>query len=75
LYLTDSEATRQAIIKWIGGGAKLSLAKTAGADILSAIVINLQKRVKAKAVTLLIKVKRIADAHSTKGRTSEPRWD
>jgi hypothetical protein len=28
LYLTDSEATLQAINKWIGGGAKLSLAKT-----------------------------------------------
>ena len=27
LYLTDSEATLQAINKWIGGGAKLSLAK------------------------------------------------
>jgi hypothetical protein len=41
----------------IGGGAKLSLAKTADADILRAIVIQLQKRVKAKAATLLIKVK------------------
>jgi hypothetical protein len=29
LYLTDSEATLQAINKWIGGGSKLSLAKTA----------------------------------------------
>jgi hypothetical protein len=28
LYLTDSEATLQAINKWIGGGAKLSLAET-----------------------------------------------
>ena len=56
LYLTDSEATLQAINKWIGGGAKLSLAKTADADILKAIVIKLQKRVQAKAGTLLLKV-------------------
>jgi ribonuclease HI len=57
LYLTDSEATLQAINKWIGGGAKLSLAKTADADILRAIIVKLQQRVKAKAATLLIKVK------------------
>jgi hypothetical protein len=29
LYLTDSEATLQSINKWIGGGAKLSLANSA----------------------------------------------
>jgi ribonuclease HI len=57
LYLTDSEATLQAINKWIGGGAKLSLAKTADADVLRAIFVKLQQRVKAKAATLLIKVK------------------
>jgi ribonuclease HI len=57
LYLTDSEATLQAINKWIGGGAKLSLAKTADADVLKAIIVKLQQRVKAKAATLLIKVK------------------
>jgi ribonuclease HI len=57
LYLTDSEATLQAINKWIGEGAKLSLEKTADADILRAIIVKLQQRVKAKAATLLIKVK------------------
>ena len=57
LYLTDSEATLQVINKWIGGGAKLSLAKTADADVLKAIIVKLQQRVKAKAATLLIKVK------------------
>jgi hypothetical protein len=57
LYLTDSEATLQVINKWIGGGAKLSLAKTADADVLRAIIVKLQQRVKAKAATLLIKVK------------------
>jgi ribonuclease HI len=57
LYLTDSEATLQAINKWIGGGAKLSLAKTADADVLKAIIVKLQQRVKARAATLLIKVK------------------
>jgi hypothetical protein len=57
LYLTDSEATLQAINKWIGGGSKLSLAKTADADILKAIVIKLQKRVQAKSGTVLLKVK------------------
>jgi ribonuclease HI len=68
LYLTDSEATLQAINKWIGGGAKLNLAKTADADIIRAIVIviklqqrvqviKLQQRVQTDDATLLIKVK------------------
>jgi ribonuclease HI len=57
LYLTDSEATLQAINKWIGGGAKLNLAKIADADVLRSIIVKLQQRVKAKAATLLIKVK------------------
>jgi hypothetical protein len=37
LYLTDSEATLQDINKWIGGGDKLSLVKTADEDILRVI--------------------------------------
>jgi hypothetical protein len=57
LYLTDSDTTLQIINKWIGGGAKLRLVKTVDADILRVIVIKLQQRVKAKAATLLIKVK------------------
>jgi ribonuclease HI len=57
LYLTDSEATLQVINKWIGGGAKLSLTKTEDEDVLKSIIVKLQQRVKAKAVTLLIKVK------------------
>jgi hypothetical protein len=43
LYLTDSETTLQVINKWIDGGAKLNLAKTADTDVLGVIVIiNLQ---------------------------------
>jgi hypothetical protein len=42
LYLTDSEATHQTINKWIGGGAKLSLAKTSDADVLKTIIVKLQ---------------------------------
>jgi hypothetical protein len=57
LYLTDSQATLQAINKWIGGGAKLSLAKTVDTDILRVIIVKLQQRVKTKTSTLLIKVK------------------
>ena len=58
LYLTDSESTLQAInLKWIGGGTKLSLVKTTDADVLRVIIVKLQQRVKARAVTLLIKVK------------------
>jgi hypothetical protein len=56
LYLTDSEDTLQAINKWIGEGAKLSLEKTADADILRSIFVKIQ-RVKTKTATLLIKVK------------------
>ena len=57
LYLTASEPTVQVINKWIGGGSKLSLAKTADADILKTIIIKLQKRVQANSGTLLLKVK------------------
>jgi ribonuclease HI len=44
LYLTDSEATLQAVNRWIGGGAKLSLAKTADADVLRAIIVKKRKK-------------------------------
>jgi hypothetical protein len=47
----------QVINMWIGGGAKLSLAKTADTDVLRDIIVKLQQRVKAKGSTLLIKVK------------------
>ena len=57
LYLTDSEASLQAIHKWIGCGAKLNLSKSADADVLKVIVLKLQKRVEAGAATLLIKVR------------------
>jgi hypothetical protein len=57
LYLTDREVTLQAINKWIGGETILSLTKTTDADILRAIIVKLQQRVKAKEATLLIKVK------------------
>jgi len=54
LYLTDSEATLQAIHKWIGCGAKLILSKSPDADVLKRIIIKLQLRVQAGAATLLI---------------------
>ena len=57
LYLTDSETTLQDMNKWIGGGTKLSLTRSPDGDVLKAIIIKLQKRVKAGASTLLIKVK------------------
>ncbi len=57
LYLTDTEASLQAIHKWIGYGAKLNLSESPDADILKAIILKLQKRVEVGAGTLLIKVK------------------
>ena len=57
LYLTDSDVTLQAINKWIGSGAKLSLTRSPDGDVLKSIILKLQKRVKADAETLLIKVK------------------
>ncbi len=57
LYLTDSEAILQAIHRWIGCGAKLNLSKSPDADVLKRIIIKLQKRVLAGAITLLVKVK------------------
>ncbi len=79
LYLTDSEASFQAIHKWIGGGAKLNLSESPDADVLKAIVLKLQKRVAAGATTLLIKVKahredplnEEADIRAELGRTSQ----
>ena len=57
LYLTDSEASLQAIHKWIGCGAKPNLSKSPDADVLKAVILKLQKRVEVGAITLLIKVK------------------
>ena len=51
LYLTDSKSTL------IGGGAKLNLSRSPGADVLKVIILKLQKRVETGATTLLIKVK------------------
>ena len=47
----------QTIHKWIGYGAKLNLSKSSDVDVLKAIILKLQKRVKVGATTLLIKVK------------------
>jgi ribonuclease HI len=52
-----SQATVQAIRKWIGCGAKLNLSKSPDADVLKKIILKLQKRVQAGAVTLLVKIK------------------
>ena len=79
LYLTDSEATLQAINRWIGGGAKFSLSRSPDGDVLKAIIIKLQRRVKEGTVTLLIKVKthrgdslnEEADIRSEMGRLKE----
>ena len=57
LYLTDSEASLPAIHKPVGCGAKLNISKYPDAFVLKEIVIKLQKRVLAGAVTLPIKVK------------------
>jgi hypothetical protein len=46
LYLMDSETTLQTVNKWIGGGAKLSLAKTTDTHILRTIIVKRQQRVK-----------------------------
>ena len=71
--------------RWaVGGAAKLfNLAKTADADVLKAIVIKLQKRVKAGAASLLIKVKahggdplnEEADIRAEMGRMKEERGE
>ena len=57
LYLTDSEVTLQVIHKLVGCGVKLNLSKSTDVDVLKRIIIKLQKRVQAGAVTLLVKVK------------------
>ena len=45
LYLTDSEASLQAIHNLIGCGAKLNLSKSPDVDVLKTIILKLQKRV------------------------------
>ncbi len=57
MYLTDSEASLQEIHKWIDCGSKLNLSMSTDTDILKDIILKLQKRVEAGAVTLSIKVK------------------
>jgi ribonuclease HI len=86
LYLTDSEATLQAIRKWIDCGAKVNLSKSPNADVLKQIILELQKRVEAGASTLLVKVKahvggtlnEEADIRAEMGRRKEQKevtWD
>ena len=41
LYLTDSEATLQAIHKSIGGETKLNLSKSSDVDVLKTIILKL----------------------------------
>jgi hypothetical protein len=43
LYLTDSEATLQAIQRWIGCGAKLNLSKSPDADVLKKNILKLRE--------------------------------
>jgi hypothetical protein len=57
LYLTDNEATLQAIHKRIGFGAKLNLSKSPDVDVLKRTIIKLHLRVQVGEATLLIKVK------------------
>jgi hypothetical protein len=44
LYLTDSEASLQAIHKWIGCGANLNLSKSPDTDILKDIILKPSKK-------------------------------
>jgi hypothetical protein len=57
LYLTDKEEIPQSIHRWIDCGAKLNLSKSSDTDVLKKIILKLQKRVQARAATLLVKVK------------------
>jgi hypothetical protein len=41
LFLTDSEASLQAIHKWVGCGSKLNLSKSPDVDVLKRIIIKL----------------------------------
>jgi len=57
LYLCDSQLLLKAVNRWIGEGGKATLVGAPDADILTAAIEILRKRVVAGTATFLVKVK------------------
>jgi len=58
LYLSDNQSLLKAVNRWIGEGGNATLVGAPDADILSAAIEILRKRIAAgKAATFLVKVK------------------
>jgi ribonuclease HI len=53
----DSEDAIKVVLRWVGEGAKTTLATVPDADILSRILEVLRERIEAGAATFLIKIK------------------
>ena len=57
LYLCDSEAALNKILRWIGSGPRTTLAGDANADIMATIIECLRERVLRGARTFMVKIK------------------
>ena len=70
LYLTNIETTLQVINKWIGGGAKLSLTKTADTDILRSMGRMKKEQEKTWSTSTNRTIYQWSEASKTKNGTS-----
>ena len=57
VYFGDSQAAIKVVLRWVGEGAKTTLATAPDADILRRILEVLRERIEAGAATFLIKIK------------------
>jgi ribonuclease HI len=57
LYFGDSQAAIKVVLRWVGEGAKTTLATAPDADILRRILEVLRERIEAGASTFLSKIK------------------
>ena len=57
LYVCDNQALLKAVMRWVGGGGKATLAGAPEADILREAIELLRARIEAGTATFLVKVK------------------
>jgi len=57
MYLCDNQSLMKAVIRWVGEGGKATLVGAPDADILTAAIEILRKRIAAGTATFLVKVK------------------
>jgi len=67
LYLCDNQSLLKTVDRWIGEGGKATLMGTPDADILTAAIELLRKRIAAGTATFLVKVKAHRGEPANKG--------